>query len=582
MNNRDPSDFPPITVVTAGSNSSSRKLPKNNAPTILLKPPSKQQLAKGGSSSDMTIAPRPIGNSPTGSTAVVDGGNINGTGTANTNPNNSASTSDAMNMTINNDKQVDSALVSALRDKRERMALLRLEKNLVEFMNDKNCGFMEVGGAGNSTVIRGASGGGGGSGSGPNTADAENESGAARVQNTNTATTGVGMNGYNPGNGNDGSGGRQTSFQRLCLHRLADRFNIVREQGYNNPNHYMTNNPGLIRLVKVKESRIPSLKLINLDLTQYDQSVPQDRGEGFSVMGVTDRLASTQLHEAGNGSGSGKKSKKKEKVKIMKRSSSSNLVGNDEKGKLNASKRKGKKLSDKEKAYAEARARIFNDSNESGLNTSAVDGGGGSEHASVSNSNDSLTPPGSRDRSAATSPVVGKNASLLDSNESVILVPSQIASGANANATKDMKQNRGNLPAAATGGAASKVTWRNREQEASDPDFQRRHHPGMVQPMPMHPQQYHLYAQNGMMGNGYGHPVQTNGYHYGVPADGQMYNHGQIYASPNSHYQPDGSWLPYESQGLQHSQQDHRAPTHNASNVQKDIDLSQDEFPALR
>ena len=155
MNNRDPSDFPPITVVTAGSNSSSRKLPKNNAPTILLKPPAKQQLSKGGSSSDMTIASRPIGNAPTGSTAVVDGGNINGTGTANTNPNNSASTSDAMNMTMNNDKQVDSALVSALRDKRERMALLRLEKNLVEFMNDKNCGFMEVGGAGNSTVIRG-------------------------------------------------------------------------------------------------------------------------------------------------------------------------------------------------------------------------------------------------------------------------------------------------------------------------------------------------------------------------------------------------------------------------------------------
>ena len=551
-----------------------------------MKPSASQQPKDKESFPGIAIVSRSGNYAPTGSIAMVN--NSYSTSNSNASPNNPSSSSDADAdaNAVHNDKQVDSALLSALRDKRERMALLRLEKNLIEFMNDKNCGFMEVGGAGNSTVIRGASGG-SGSGSGPNSPDADNGNVVARGQ----------VNGMNVYNGNDGGVGRQTSFQRLCLHRLADRFNIVREQGYNNPNNHTNNNPALIRLVKVKESRIPSVKLIDLDLTQYEQSPPQDRGEGFGgagVMGIADRLGMTQLQEGGGG----KKSKKKEKVKIMKRSSSSNQIGNEQK--LNASKRKGKKLSDKEKAYAEARARIFN-SAKSSPNASNIDG---SDHAAVVNntthsSNPDDSSPGSS-RSATTSPVpvLGKSAAPLDESELVTLVPSQLSSaGAGGpNAPKDRKQNRSNLPAAATGGGASKVTWRNREQEASDPDFQRRHHPGMIQQMPMHPQ-YHPYAQNGMLGNGYGHHTHANagGYGYGVAGDGQMYNHGHhdsglgMYTpAPSSHYQANGSWHPYEPQ-LQHhhrSQNEYQTPTVggvNQDHVSKaDIDLSREEFPALR
>jgi hypothetical protein len=79
------------------------------------------------------------------------------------------------------------------------------------------------------------------------------------------------------------------------------------------------------------------------------------------------------------------------------------------------------------------------------------------------------------------------------------------------------------VPAAATGGGSSKVLWRNRQQEASDPDFKRSHHPVIVSSVPMNvvtanayhsnmhpqyslggqttPQQQHGYFTSGMENN---------------------------------------------------------------------------------
>jgi hypothetical protein len=545
------SDMPPISVVTAVGGPSRQS--KMNAPMILTKP-----LKKDSSDTlQPTIASRPpnCDNAPVGSTATVwDAA-----------PNQAKSTSDNTD-----DKQVDSALLSALRDKRERMALLRLEQTLIDFMNDKTCGYMEVGGANNSTVIRGASGG------SPDAEAADNGVGRSQA-----------MNGYN---GNDNAG-RQTSFQRLCLHRLADRFSIVREQGYNHQSNYMNNSPGLIRLVKVKESRIPTVKLINLDLTQYDQSVPQDRGEDFGVVGMTDRLAGTNLQDAA-AAVAVKKPKKKEKMKIMKRSSSNSIAnGNEKNGKANA--RKGKKLSDKEKAYAEARARIFNSDEASPTNLE------GSDHALPSNESaaaESLS--NSANQSAAPSPVLGQSGSPSppQERETVLQLPS--FGGVNAAGSYDFsKPKRGCLPAAATGGAASKVTWRNREQEASDPDFRRGHHPVMVQAVPVHVAggnsaglnanaQY--YSPNAMTGNG---QMPHGGYHYGGMVDGQMYNPAGYASAPAPIYHADVSWHTQEPSPAAYEPQQQN-PENRASapaskeaprgyNAQK-IDLSQEEFPALR
>jgi len=540
-------NMPPISVVTtAGSGSTSRRPAKNNAPIILVKPPASKKETSIDSTSTTPAAPSDA--DLTASIAVI-----------NNDPLQSQSQSPPQASTEANDKQVDSALLSALRDKRERIALLRVEKNLIDFMNDKTCGYMEVGGQGNSIVIRGASGGGCGSSDG----DVENSNGTTPTSRTQG----------NHGGDNSNAGGRQTSFQRLCLHRLADRFNIVREQGYHNPNNYANPNLGLIRLVKIKESRIPTVKLINLDLTHYDQTIPQDRNEGSGLVGVTDRLALTNLHDGGGGNG--KKVKKKEKVKIMKRSSINSLAEENEKrDKANANKRKGKKLSDKEKAYAEARARIFN-SNESKTNTPE-----GSEHA---DSETVISPMGSVEISASAHPIPSVTAAAQKATH---LVPSQVSGSTgeqvvNASANRDSK--RGFLPAAATGGAASKVLWRNREQEANDPDFQRRHHPSVMMPAHM---QYHQYVpQNGM--------VQGN-YHYGAVPEGQAYSQGAAYYSsgPPSRYQTDGSWQRHEHppaayeahrqhQGSNGNETSPFQEGHNDS-LARDINLSKDEFPALR
>ena len=232
------------------------------------------------------------------------------------------------------------------------------------------------------------------------------------------------------------------------------------------------------------------------------------------------------------------------------------------------------------------------------------------------------------DRSGTNSPASRKSVSPIPSRDSSgNLTPSQVYSAATGAATApkhDSKPKRGNLPAAATGGAASKVTWRNREQEASDPDFQRRHHPTMLQmpvTIPHVNAQYHghghQYAQsNGMMGNvnvnGHmnGHMVHPAGYHFGtIAADGQMYNshggHGvnlQMYTQvPQQHYQDESSWQQqmhdygasaHQPQPLGASATTANAEYHvptlngaqrrNAENSTKSIDLSQEEFPALR
>jgi len=589
-------DLPPISVVTtAGIGGTSRRPPKNNAPIILVKPSKNDPLSTTTASKRTTsiqhtsdnIPDPPNNNSPNVSTAVIHKDALNSIqAQANSQVQaqaNLQSSPQASTEAGANDKQVDSALLSALRDKRERIALLRLEKNLIDFMNDKTCGYMEVGGQGNSVVVRGASGGTSSDdnavehGNGTTTTSVAIPTAATNNATTTTARAQGSSHGYN-GN-NDTSGGRQTSFQRLCLHRLADRFNIVREQGYHNPNNSNNQIIGLIRLVKIKESRVPTVKLINLDLTLYNQStIPQDRNDGFGVTGISDRLAVANLQEGG----SGKKSKKKERVKIMKRSSSSGLAGgNGKSDKSNSSKQKGKKLSDKEKAYAEARARIFN-SNESNVNSL-----GESEHAD----SEIVNPPhGSANRSADTSPVSSNSTNASANLKATYLVPSQVSPNTGeqiltTSRTKDAK--RGNLPAAATGGAASKVLWRNREQEASDPDFQCRHHPGMLQVMPGQ-MQYHQYApQNGM------NPSSGN-FHYGAVTEGQSFNRGAGYygSAPPSHHQTDASWNRHEHKFVVEGPRqrhgangDESTPSNEPSsdsNLAQEINLSKDEFPALQ
>jgi hypothetical protein len=677
-------DFPPISIVTTtstgGGSIRKKEKVKVNAPTILMKPPPGQKSSSPvppnsfvGPGSGSRIVPGSVprilidSSSAEGPIAHTDSlKSLTGAGTGESNGQSSSPNSPVPGNEKKNDRQVDSALLSALRDKRERMALLRLEQTLIDFMNDKTCGYMEVGGPMNSIVIRGASGGSASPVELNNIGDGE-----SNVQmNGASANTGTGPsaglggpgsrpvaamngNGFMPGppENNTGGGGiaaaaggmRQTSFQRLCLHRLADRFNIVREQGYNvnamynNATNSYTNNsnnnPGLIRLVKVKESRVPSLKLINLDLAEYDQAVPQDRTQGgFGVAGITDRLAGTKLQngESSEKGSSRKSKKKKEKVKIMKRSTSNNHDSDKNDKNSSKNKRKSKKLSEKEKAYAEARARIFNSGADTPASSTSGNGNGannssgniqkmvdGSDHSFPTNDAGNAEAQSSIPNSASASPNASQRASPLPSQDDL----TQLSNGVDLSVIvkEEMKAKRGNLPAAATtGGRMSKVTWRNREQEATDPDFRRGH---LIQQAPVHAQYMsHQYAVQGASPmNGHGH----QGYHYIGMGDTQqqqqqqhqqqMYNHaahpGGVYNTPNmsgGKYHVDPSWHANVRQQQQqqeisptfsgnHSRQSNYQPLHGSNHEHdvprrnfdanapstKKIVLSQDEFPSL-
>lgn len=173
--------------------------------------------------------------------------------------------------------RIDSALIAALRDPKERDALLRLEFALCEFMRSDS-GWVEVSGPYNSFFWM--------AGDVPPVVQKE----------------------------------RHSSFQRCVLHRLADRFWIVREPGQIS---------GALRLIKVPNSNIPSVLLNQL---------AEDE--------ITNALSRIQIVEAAP-------------MKIMKRTNTPASLEEDDEKNPNT----GKKVSitDKEKAYAEARARIFNE-----------------------------------------------------------------------------------------------------------------------------------------------------------------------------------------------------------------------------
>lgn len=455
---------PPISIITTGSSSSSGNKTKIEAPLILKKKPQPQSVPEEITSVHMAYSSE---NSYVQSVESIRKSKVS-------------------------DKEIDSALLAALRDNRERIALLRLEQAMIEFMNDRSCEFMDVGGPFNSVVVKG-----------PSNCFGEERLAAAFE-----------------------SGARQTSFQRLCLHRLADRFNIAREQCHTPPlNHY-----GLIRLLKTLDSRIPKLKLIGIDLAEYDaQTLPQDVDNGTTTKGLSDRLATVSIQDDHSRN---PRKKKMEKVKIMKRNSSSSLTGSNknEKNKKGSDKvrGRGKDISDKEKAYAEARARIF--ASESSITKDDCD------HALNSEENtDSETNLNSTSHSLNSSPPEKDEVSLHGNSTSTGTVP-------------------------------SKVTWRNREQEASDPDFCRRHHPVMMfQPFP-------IYSQH----DGSSQYIQ---HQYGYNNQGDFYiNEGSQAFGNVGKVQMESS--DYSKRDYQNSH-DHKNIVNKKNDGQSAINLSPEEFPAL-
>eukprot|EP00545_Synedropsis_sp_CCMP1620_P005274 CAMPEP_0119013550 /NCGR_PEP_ID=MMETSP1176-20130426/8509_1 /TAXON_ID=265551 /ORGANISM="Synedropsis recta cf, Strain CCMP1620" /LENGTH=444 /DNA_ID=CAMNT_0006966647 /DNA_START=64 /DNA_END=1394 /DNA_ORIENTATION=- len=298
---------------------------------------------------------------------------------------------------------VDSALLSAMRDPRERVALLKCEQAMMDFCKQSDVSEIDVGGSYNSIII------------GLNT-------------NSSRQTDGA---------------GRQTSFQRCWLHRLADRFEITRE----------SISPEWIRCKKTPRSAIPSQLLIDLQPSEYNMGDE----EASRLTGVMNNLA---LNGGTNGTS---KKKRPQKMKIMKRSSSSSLASNKDGGKPSRSTNQGGSLDDREKAYAEARARIFND------DAAVVDSASSSalvQDTTISDGAGKASPPNGE---AVTQQVLSPQ-TTEEQRYSSWQVPSAAAS--TSNTTAGMSSSASNN-AASSGVSSSKVTWRNRQQEENDPDFRR-------------------------------------------------------------------------------------------------------------
>jgi len=392
---------------------------------------------------------------------------------------------------------IDSALLAALRDPRERLGLLKLEQILIDFLEKHpQDSYIDIGGPYNSTVISPTLGY---IGQQPQQLQA-----MAQAQSDGT-------NASRP----------QTTFQRCILHRICDRFNMTRE------NSYTTDAYGcyLIRVCKGPDSKKPPRRLLNVKESEYQ--IPTSNGGSSSIQQLSANFqqvnmssASLTNPQAGAGGGAplgAKGNAKIRKMKIMKRSSSnvsnSSSGSNNSKAKNNAPTNKSRSsLSEKEKKYAEARARIFEQEEESiignadqstaaisyndssGLGTTAVslpaynttdsqednanNNRGGSDHdvhsgyahperrAMYNNYNQNRqTPQTYSTSSPASNSATGNNKASLDNSSTTTLnsiTSNNIGKGANNDG--DQQQTSTNR---------SKATYRNRQQEETDPDFRR-------------------------------------------------------------------------------------------------------------
>lgn len=306
--------------------------------------------------------------------------------TADGNPRNLEAPSSSTNATYNStttevpSNPIDSALLCALRDARERVSLLRLEDVMVQLVRGKDP-YWDMGGPNHSLLFKPLS---------------TSEGAAYYVYPPTTAVP--------------------SSFQRCVLHRLADRFGLAREHNRTTVESTPPPPAGWMRLYRTPETQVPSVLLIDLEPHQYQDTTAAD-------------ASNTPATEKS------KKSSSKKKILIKRNSSSSLGQNNNKLGSRSSSHNSSSDLTDKERLYAEARARIFNEGQERSSSSSL----GAAAAAEPSSSDHTFAPP---------------EAALAD-------------------ATSQLSLSSSNPTTTTPAPPEQKVTWRNRRQEAYDPDFQR-------------------------------------------------------------------------------------------------------------
>lgn len=324
--------------------------------------------------------------------------------------------------------EIDSALCAGLKDPRERANLFRLEQCYIDFCNSTSL-WMDVGGAYNRMILMGPS--------------ASGEESARLQQPSNLP-------------------GHQTSFHRLLVHRLADRFFIRRE----------SRGITCIRLFKCPETAIPAVLVQNLDPAIYyppeENSVTSN-----SYPSINDSQAIDPSQAATSSLSEKQPSEKQPRKKVlMKKKTGNNVVlqrrphlnTQQSQSSDNSSEIKSKDCGNsadlmeaRERAYAEARARIFNE----GENTADAEGIGETASATPLN--------------IADDGDVGVVESMTNLTIHNNLSQQRIADTAECpgeEGTPAMDADR-------------KAVYRNRAEEAADPDFQRARTRAVVVQTPM-------------------------------------------------------------------------------------------------
>ncbi|GMF38793.1 unnamed protein product [Phytophthora fragariaefolia] len=238
-----------------------------------------------------------------------------------------------------------------------------------------------------------------------------------------------------------------SSYHRMIVHRLAQRCGLEHQTADFNP--YENSSARVVTLFKTPQSAVPRVLLIDLSA---DRQAPTVTPASAPRIMMRKRSAPRPGANGGRGSSADKVTPS---------------------------------LQDRERAYAEARARIFGEENdttlESGPSTSPVSTHDGSRSGSATNNNaarlgsrQAAGPDGSRGfgrgRGAASSGGNGTGSLSRDSRS-----PKDRSGGSDGDDRNEYS--RSSLPSApnAANWKESKVLWRNREQEMNDPDFTRNH-----------------------------------------------------------------------------------------------------------
>jgi hypothetical protein len=269
----------------------------------------------------------------------------------------------------------------------------------------------------------------------------------------------------------------RTTFQKCILHRLCDRFRMTREKSY------VTDGFGYyIRVVKGPDSGIPPRLLLNVQPPEYaiQSSFTAENGNNnnnsssscnaasltsnFEHLGLQGLASEPNANidptcSGGPSTSSKSGSTKNRKMKIMKRSSSSNISsssGDNQKSSKNTNKQRNS-LSEKERKYAEARARIFQQEESTAADSAGLT---------------TTTPDGSTGLPCSASDVASENTSMPPTLSQSGSGPQHLTSSASSS-NSSITDNARILGEQTSTQARSKAVYRNRQQEEADPDFKR-------------------------------------------------------------------------------------------------------------